>query len=224
VSDVASEPAVEVEPEAPAEASVILFHGLGADGHDFEALVTELRLPPHPAIRWVFPHAPVRAVTLNAGYRMRAWFDIFGLDRLAAVDGAGIRAAVETAAALIGREVKRGVKPDRILLAGFSQGGAVALNAGLRHPHRLAGIVALSTYLPLEEALATEAHPANASIPLFMAHGTHDPVVSPSLGAASRDLLLARGYAVDWHAYPMGHELCAQEIADVREWLLRVLS
>jgi len=224
VSDVISARGVEVEPEAPAEASVILFHGLGADGHDFEALVPELRLPHHPAIRWVFPHAPVRAVTVNGGYRMRAWFDIFGLDRLAAVDEPGIRAALESAAALIGREVERGVRPDHIVLAGFSQGGVVALNAGLRHPHRLAGIVALSTYLPLEEALATEAHPANASIPVFMAHGTRDPVVSPSLGAHSRDLLLAHGYAVDWHAYPMGHELCAQEIADVRGWLLRVLG
>ena len=224
MSSVPSEPAVEVEPGAPAQASVILFHGLGADGHDFEALVPELRLPAHPPIRWVLPHAPVRPVTINSGYRMRAWFDILGLDRLAVQDEAGIRTALETAAALVGREVQRGVKPDRIVLAGFSQGGAIALNAGLRHPHRLAGIVALSTYLPLGDALATEAHPANAAVPLFMAHGTHDPVVSASLGAQSRDLLLSRGYAVEWHAYPMGHQVCAEEIADLREWLLRILT
>jgi phospholipase/carboxylesterase len=215
---------VEVEPEAPAEAAVILFHGLGADGHDFEALVPELRLPRRPAIRWVFPHAPVRAVTLNAGYRMRAWFDVLGLDRLSVQDEAGIREATSTADGFVRRETERGIAPDRIVLAGFSQGGAVALCAGLRQPRRLAGIIGLSTYVPLLHSLAREAHPANAAVPVFMAHGTHDPIVAHALGLESRDRLRALGYHVDWHEYPMGHQVCGEEIAAVREWLLKALA
>jgi phospholipase/carboxylesterase len=214
---------VEIEPPRPADAAVVLLHGLGADGHDFESLVPELRLPSSPAIRWVFPHAPVQAVTLNGGMRMRAWYDILGLDRRAAQDERGIRASAETAAALLRRESERGIRSDRLVLAGFSQGGAIALFAGLRYPQRLAGILALSTYLPLDASLAAEAHPANAAVPVFQAHGRFDAVVPPALGEGTRDLLAGRGYDLDWRTYPMPHSLCAEEVADVRAWLLRVL-
>ncbi|HEY7514911.1 MAG TPA: alpha/beta fold hydrolase [Vicinamibacteria bacterium] len=214
---------VEIEPPRPADAAVVLLHGLGADGHDFESLVPELRLPSSPAIRWVFPHAPVQAVTLNGGMRMRAWYDILGLDRRAAQDERGIRASAETAAALLRRESERGIRSERLVLAGFSQGGAIALFAGLRYPQRLAGILALSTYLPLDASLAAEAHPANAAVPVFQAHGRFDAVVPPALGEGTRDLLAGRGYDLDWRTYPMPHSLCAEEVADVRAWLLRVL-
>jgi len=215
--------AVEVEPRRKADAAVVLLHGLGADGHDFESLVPELDLPEAPAIRWVFPHAPVRPVTINSGMRMRAWYDIRGFDQSAIPDEKGIRESAAAASALVRREAERGVPPDRVVLAGFSQGGAISLFAGLRHPERLAGILALSTYLPLEESLAAEAHPANAAVPIFMAHGRFDPVVPLALGQSARDLLIARGYDVDWRTYPMPHSLCPPEIADVRAWLLKVL-
>lgn len=214
---------VEVEPSRPADASVILLHGLGADGHDFESLVPELRLPAPAAVRWVFPHAPVRPVTINGGYRMRAWYDILGLDRHAVQDEKGIRESAETARALVARERERGIASDRIVLAGFSQGGAIALFAGLREARRLGGILALSTYLPLADRLDAEAHPANAAVPIFMAHGTLDSLVPLSLGEGSRELLAARGYDVDWRTYPMPHSVSAEEVADVRQWLLRVL-
>jgi phospholipase/carboxylesterase len=214
---------VEIEPSRPADAAVVLLHGLGADGHDFESLVPELRLPRESAIRWVFPHAPVRAVTLNGGMRMRAWYDILGLDRRAAQDEAGIRESAETAAALVGREAERGVRPDRVVLAGFSQGGAIALFSGLRYPQRLAGILALSTYLPLDATLAAEAHPANAAVPVFQGHGRFDDIVPLALGQGTRDLLSARGYDVDWRTYPMPHSLCAEEVGDIRAWILKVL-
>ena len=214
---------VEVEPRRPADASVILLHGLGADGHDFEPLGAELGLLDSPAVRWVFPHAPIRPVTINGGARMRAWYDVVGLDRRSVQDEAGIRDSARNASALVARERERGIAADRIVLAGFSQGGAIALFAGLRSPERLAGILALSTYLPLAERLAAEAHPANAAVPIFMAHGTFDPVVPLPLGEGSRALLAARGYDVDWHTYPMPHSLCAEEVADIRQWLLQVL-
>ena len=214
---------VEVEPGRPADASVILLHGLGADGHDFESLVPELRLPASRAVRWVFPHAPIRPVTINGGRRMRAWYDVAGFDRRSIQDERGIRESAETARALIARERDRGIAPDRTVLAGFSQGGAIALFAGLRHPDRLAGILALSTYLLLGERLAAEAHPANAAVPIFMAHGTFDPLVPLPLAEGSRELLAARGCDVDFRTYPMPHSVCAEEVADVREWLLRVL-
>jgi len=217
-------PAVEVEPDRPADAAVILLHGLGADGHDFEGVVSALSLPVRPAIRWVFPHAPVRAVTINAGHRMRSWFDIMGFDRTARQDDTGIRAAAESVDALVRRERDRGVRQDRLVLAGFSQGGALALYAGLRQPERLAGILALSTYLPMQATLDAERHPANAAVPIFMAHGTDDPVVGMALATHSRDHLLSLGYAVDWRTYPMGHQVSSEELADVRAWLLRVLG
>lgn len=215
--------AVEVESGAPADAAVILMHGLGADGHDFESLVQELRLPASPFVRWVFPHAPHRPVTLNGGMRMRAWYDILALDRSAAEDEAGIRQSAESIRALVRREKGRGIAADRIVLAGFSQGGAMALFTALREPERLGGVLALSTYLPLAKALEREAHPANAAVPVLMAHGTFDPVVPPLLGEASRDLLLSRGYDVEWKTYPMPHSVCAEEVRDIREWLLHVL-
>ncbi len=216
-------PPVEIKPERSADAAVILMHGLGADGHDFETLVPELRLPPTSAIRWVFPHAPVRPVTLNGGMPMRAWFDVIGLDRRSEEDTAGIREAAKGIRDLIRRERERGVPADRIVLAGFSQGGAMALYSGLREPERLAGVLALSSYMPLVATLEAEAHPANVAVPIFMAHGTVDPVVAMALGEASRDHLQSLGYDVDWRTYPMPHSLCADEVADIREWLLRVL-
>jgi phospholipase/carboxylesterase len=214
---------VEIEPPRPADAAVVLLHGLGADGHDFESLVPELRLPRESAIRWVFPHAPVRPVTLNGGMRMRAWYDILGLDRRAVQDEAAIRESAATAAALVRREKERGVRSDRVVLAGFSQGGAIALFAGLRYPERLAGVLALSTYLPLDAALPDEAHPANAAVPVFQAHGRFDDIVPMSLGQRTRDLLSERGYDVDWRTYPMPHSLCAEEVGDIRSWLLKTL-
>ena len=186
--------------------------------------MAELRLPDSLATRFVFPHAPVRPVTLNGGYRMRAWYDLLGLDRFAREDEAGIRESAETAHALIRREGERGIPPGRVVLAGFSQGGAVALFAGLRHPERLAGILALSTYLPLSATLAREAHPANAAVSIFMAHGRVDPVVALALGEQSKDTLVALGLAVDWRTYPMPHSVSTEEIADIRAWLLEVLA
>jgi phospholipase/carboxylesterase len=214
---------VEVEPGKAADASVVLLHGLGADGHDFESLVPELRLPPSWSVRFVFPHAPVRPVTLNGGYRMRAWYDILAIDRSAAEDDHGIRQSAEAIGALLHRERERGIAADRIVLAGFSQGGAMALFTALRWPERLGGVVALSCYLPLASTLTAEAHPANAAVPVFMAHGTMDPIVPSALGEGSRDLLSAGGYDVEWHTYPMPHAVCAQEIEDLRGWLLRAL-
>jgi phospholipase/carboxylesterase len=214
---------VEVEPRRPADASVILLHGLGADGHDFESLVPELKLPDAPAVRWVFPHAPIRPVTVNGGAQMRAWYDIVALDRRSVQDEAGIRESAGSASALIARERERGIAADRIVLAGFSQGGAIALFAGLRESERLAGILALSTYLPLADRLDAEAHPANAAVPIFMAHGTFDPLIALPLAEGSRERLAARGHDVEWHTYAMPHSVCAEEVADLRRFLLRVL-
>jgi phospholipase/carboxylesterase len=216
--------AVEVEPRtAAADAAVVLMHGLGADGHDFESLVPELRLPAAPPVRWVFPHAPVRPVTINGGWRMRAWYDIVAIDRRVPEDEAGIRASAEAIGDVVRRERERGVPAERIVLAGFSQGGAMALFTALRWPERLGGIVALSCYLPLAESLAAEAHPANAAAPVFMAHGTMDPIVPTALGEGARDLLRSRGYDVEWHEYAMPHSVCAEEVGDLRAWLLQAL-
>lgn len=214
---------VEVEPRGPADAAVLWMHGLGADGHDFESLVPELRLQASPAVRFVFPHAPVRPVTINGGHRMRAWYDIAGFDRRAAQDEAGIRDSAAALGELVRRERERGISAERIVVAGFSQGGAMALFLGPRWPERLGGVVALSTYLPLGDALAAEAHPANAAVPVLMAHGSFDPVVPLAMGEASRDKLRALGYDVDWRSYPMPHSLCAQEVEDVRDFLLRAV-
>lgn len=213
---------IEVETGARPDAAVIWMHGLGADGHDFEPVVPELRLPPGLRVRFVFPHAPIRPVTINAGMRMRAWYDIFQLGG-GAEDEAGIRASQAEVEKLIERETQRGVRPGRIVLAGFSQGGAMALHTGLRHPQPLAGIVALSTWLPLAARLPAERHAANAAAPIFMAHGTEDPMVPLALAQASRATLERLGYAVEWHQYPMPHSVCGEEIADIAAFLVRIL-
>lgn len=219
---------VEVETGPEPSASVIWLHGLGADGHDFEPIVPELRLPDTLPLRFVFPHAPVRPVTINGGMSMRAWYDIISLDRGGPVDEAGIRASGEIATALVRREQERGIPAGRIVLAGFSQGGAIALHAALRYPERLAGLMALSTYLPLassfDEEVVQNAAAANRDIPIFMAHGSFDPMLPMQMGAESRDLLTAFGFAVAWHSYPMAHAVCAEEIAHIRTWLLEVFG
>ena len=209
---------VERQTGAQPEWAVIWLHGLGADGHDFEPIVPELVRPGWPALRFVFPHAPVQPVTINNGMAMRAWYDIASFDPNAPQDDAGIRASVARVEALIARENARGIASERIVLAGFSQGGAVVLAAGLRHAQPLAGIVALSTYLPLVPSLADEASAANREIPIFMAHGSQDPVVVPARGEASRDVLEALGYRVQWQRYPMQHAVCAAEINDLAAW------
>ena len=215
--------AIEVETGASPDAAVIWMHGLGADGSDFVPIVPELgRLP--RAVRFVFPHAPMQAVTINAGYVMRAWYDIKALAIDRREDEAGVRASHARVEALISREQSRGILPERLVLAGFSQGGAMALFTGLRRPERLAGIMALSTYVPVAGSLAREEHGANRDTPIFMAHGKEDPVVPYGLGARSRDLLRELGHPVEWHDYPMPHAVCGEEIGDIAAWLARVLA
>jgi phospholipase/carboxylesterase len=219
---------VEITTGTEPDASVIWLHGLGADGHDFEPIVPELRLPASLSARFVFPHAPVRPVTINGGMAMRAWYDIYSLDRGGAVDEQGVRDSAEIANALIRRERERGIAASRTVLAGFSQGGAIALHAALRYPEPLAGLMALSTYLPLGSSLDAEvvdnAAAVNGSIPIFMAHGTFDPVLPMQMGVDSRDLLRDRGFEIEWHEYPMAHAVCAEEIAHIRQWLVGVLD
>jgi phospholipase/carboxylesterase len=198
---------------------VIWLHGLGADGNDFAPIVPELAAPEWPALRFVFPHAPVRPVTVNGGMPMRAWYDIVGVDLVSRQDESGMRASIASVNALITQENERGVPTSRILLAGFSQGGAIALAAGLRHAEKLAGVIALSTYLPLHESFAAERSAANAATPIFWGHGTADPIVPLTRGVTSRDLLQSLGYHVAWHTYPMPHSVCADEVADLRRWM-----
>lgn len=206
------------------EASVIWLHGLGADGSDFLPIVEEiLGQVTLPATRFVFPHAPMQAVTLNNGYVMPSWYDIIGLRGDAPEDEAGIRESVRYLDSLIQRELDRGIAPARIVLAGFSQGGNIALNGALRFPQRLAGALILSSYLGLRELLAGEASVANRDLPIFMAHGTLDEIVPAAWAAGSRDTLQALGYAVEWREYPMPHSVCESEIADIAAWLARVL-
>jgi phospholipase/carboxylesterase len=212
--------ALEIETGASPRAAVIWLHGLGADGHDFEPIVPELEMPAAPGVRFVFPHAPLQAVAINRGAVMRAWYDVTADGRQ---DAAGIRASQVRVEALVARERARGIAARSIVLAGFSQGGAIALQTGLRHPERLAGILALSAYLPLPETLEQEASQANRDLPIFMAHGTQDPVIPLSWAMRSRDRLTALGYAVDWREYPMPHSVCAEEIADVSRWLRGLL-
>ena len=204
------------------DAAVIWMHGLGADGHDFEPIVPALNLPSRLAVRFVFPHAPVRPVTINNGMSMRAWYDIFSLGG-GIEDEAGLRATQQHIEALIEKERARGIAADRIVLAGFSQGGAVALMTALRHTERLAGVMALSTYLPLAGKLAAERQLVNADLPVFMAHGKADEIISIDRATSSRDALLALSYPVEWASYAMGHAVCPQEVADIGAWLDRVL-
>ena len=210
---------VEHETGPSPEWTVLWLHGLGADGHDFAPIVPELVREDWPALRFVFPHAPVRPVTINNGVPMRAWYDIRDMNLAQRADEAGVDQSVAQVEALIAREGARGVPPSRLLLAGFSQGGAIALATGLRREIPLAGLVALSTYLPMPERLARETTAQAPSQPLFMAHGQFDPVVPYAGGDASARALRGLGLSVDWHAYPMAHQVCAEQIRDLGEWL-----
>jgi phospholipase/carboxylesterase len=214
---------VEIEPAREADAAVIWLHGLGADGHDFEPIVPSLGLDARCAVRFVFPHAPRRAVTINGGLIMRAWYDIRSLSLRREVDERGVRESNEQVVELIRRENARGVRTERIVLAGFSQGGAIALHVGLRHPERLAGILALSCYLVDDEALERERSEAARAIPIFQAHGTFDPMVPLAAGEAARDRLRELGWEPDWRTYPMGHEVHPQEVRDIGAALERFL-
>jgi phospholipase/carboxylesterase len=214
---------VEVETGRAPMAAVIWLHGLGADGHDFEPAVPALVAAGASAMRFVFPHAPVRAVTLNAGASMRAWYDIRGFERHAAQDESGVRESDSAIRTLIRRENERGVATERVVLAGFSQGGAMALFTGTRLEHKLAGIIGLSCYLPLASSFAVERQPANQTTPIFLAHGAFDTVVNPRLGEETRALLESAGYPVEWHSYPIAHAVCAEEIAAIAQFLQRVL-
>ena len=215
---------VEIETAPEPVHAVIWMHGLGADGNDFVPIINELKLSPQKGIRFIFPHAPMRPVTINNGYVMRAWYDILGARINSMEDETGIRDAQKAIDALIDHEIQRGIAAHKIVLAGFSQGGAIALQTGLRQKNRLAGILALSCYLPLSDYLPVEANVANATIPILMAHGTFDPVVPISLAVASRDSLRQANYALEWHEYPMEHTVCMQEISDIDHWLQRILS
>ena len=214
---------IEVQTGPNPVGSIIWMHGLGADGHDFEPIVPELVRPGERALRFVFPNAPVRPVTLNRGYPMRAWYDIMGLERGVAQDEVGIRGSHAAVEALIRRENERGIATNRIVLAGFSQGGAMALYSGTRYPEKLAGIMGLSCYMLLESYLAAERTTANQTTPIFLGHGTQDPVVSPTFGEHTHQLLEAAGYSVEWHAYTMPHSVCPQEVLDIAAWLRRVV-
>ena len=216
--------AIEIETAPAPTAAVIWMHGLGADGHDFEPIVPELRLGPRPSIRFVFPHAPLRPVTINQGHVMRAWYDIRALAGVRREDEAGVRQSARQIESLIARERQRGIPAERLVLACFSQGGAMALHTGLRHAERLAGVMALSCYLPLASTLEAEAAPANRAVPIFWAHGVHDPMIPLALAEQSREQLAALGYPIEWHQYAMPHSVSAEEIAEIARWLGRVLG
>jgi phospholipase/carboxylesterase len=216
-------PCIELETAANPDAAVIWLHGLGADGNDFVPIVDEMALPEAAAIRFVFPHAPMRAVTVNNGFVMRAWYDIVGANLTSRVDMAGVHAAQRQVEALIARERARGIAAARIVVAGFSQGGAVALYTALRHAERLAAVIGLSTYLIDPPSLPLQASAANRDVPLFIAHGTQDPVVRFEWGEASRDALKAAGYRVEWHRYPMPHAVIIEEIEAIAAFLAAAL-
>jgi phospholipase/carboxylesterase len=216
---------IEHDPPTSARAAIIILHGLGADGNDFVPVAHELDLAAVGPVRYVFPHAPTRPVTINGGYVMRAWYDILGLDaRELREDERGLRESQALVEGLIAREKERGIAAARIVLAGFSQGCAMTLMTGLRHPERLAGLVGLSGYLPLAAKTDAERHVANRDTPIFLAHGSGDPVIPIARARQSRDALVAMGHAVEWHEYPMPHSVCEAEIADLNRWLLRVLA
>lgn len=218
-------PAVEIESGSAPTFSVIWLHGLGADGHDFEPVVDALELEGLPPIRFVFPHAPMRPVTINNGYVMRAWYDIVSADfSQRREDPAGVRESARQVEALIAREVERGVAERDIVLAGFSQGGAIALHAGLRRARPLAGILALSTYVPLADSLTEERHEASRQVPIFMAHGRVDTVIPYTFGEQSYRLLRDLGHPAEWHGYPAGHTVIAEELRDIETWLRRIVA
>lgn len=216
--------AVEISTGPAPVAAVIWLHGLGADGHDFEPIVPQLMWPGAPAIRFIFPHAPVRPVTLNGGMAMRAWYDIVSLTGDRDSDQPGIADSVNRAAALVDRERERGIEPGKIVVAGFSQGGAIALQLAIRYPQTLAGLIALSTYLLLEYRLENDRHQANRQLPVFVGHGTSDPMVPCFLGEAVAERFTAMGHPVEWHSYPMQHAVCPDEIADLSAWLRTTLG
>jgi phospholipase/carboxylesterase len=215
---------IDIETAPQPRASIIVMHGLGADGNDFVPFAREIDLHSVGPVRWVFPHAPVMPVTINGGYRMRAWYDVLAGDLRQRQDEQGLRASLAMIEEVIAREKERGIAANRIVLAGFSQGCAMALLTGLRHGERLAGIVGMSGYLPLAETTDKERNAANHTTPIFLAHGTMDPVVPLQAGEMSRDALRALGYTVDWHQYPMPHSVCMEEVEDLRAWLLKVLA
>jgi len=214
-----SEQAVVIEPSSKANAAVIWLHGLGADGHDFVPIVPELELPEALAVRFVFPHAPVRPITINNGMRMRAWYDIPSLTRMDRQDSAGIRDSERIVRGLLKHEIDAGIPAERIVLAGFSQGGAIALHASLRYEQRLAGIMGLSTYLPLAEHFAKEVRADRKDTPILMCHGTHDATLPLVLGSSTRDIFKAAGFTIEWHEYAMQHQVCGEEIDDIARWL-----
>jgi phospholipase/carboxylesterase len=216
--------AIELQTHPQPDASVIWLHGLGADGYDFVPVVRELETLGAPAARYVFPHAPTRPVTINGGYVMRAWYDIYGNDLVRREDEAGIRQSQLQIEALIAREVDRGTPRSRIVLAGFSQGGAITLQAGLRQEQPLAALLALSTYLPLATQFEAERARGSAEVPIFMAHGRSDPVIPFARATASRDALKTAGYALEWHQYEMPHSVCEEEIRHIAGFLQRVLA
>jgi phospholipase/carboxylesterase len=215
---------IEIETAPNPQVAVIWLHGLGADGNDFVPIVRELDLSGCPAIRFVFPHAPTMPVTINYGYVMRAWYDILGTDLTNREDEAGLRKSQVLVEELIAREKARGIPANRIILAGFSQGSAMTLQTGLRHPEKLGGLLGLSGYLPIHTKLNAERHATNHDTPIFLAHGRHDPIVPIDRAEKSRDVLQALGYKVEWHEYPMEHSVCMEEVADVSTWLKRVLA
>jgi phospholipase/carboxylesterase len=219
-----TEAAVIIDPPAAPTAAVIWLHGLGADGHDFVPIVPELELPKDHGIRFVFPHAPVRPVTINNGMPMRAWYDILSLSRMDKQDVDGIRDSERIVRGFIQRERDAGIPAGRIVIAGFSQGGAIALHTALRYPQRLAGLLPLSTYLPLNDRLAAEADSANRDLPILMCHGDFDPVLPYVLGESSAEILRTQGYAVDWRHYPMQHQVCTEEIEAIGVWLRQLLA
>ena len=214
---------IEVETGPQPTGTVIWLHGLGADGHDFEPIVPELVSRGERPLRFVFPHAPTRPITLNGGYAMRAWYDIVALDRGVPEDEAGIRGSEAAVAALIRRENERGIASHRIVLAGFSQGGAIAIFSGARYPEKLAGIMGLSCYMLLASRFEAERGAVNQTTPIFLAHGTQDPMVDVRRGEETRRLLKESGYPVEWHPYPMPHSVCPEEVGDIAAWLRKVL-
>lgn len=214
---------IEIEPILPAQSTIIWLHGLGADGNDFVPIIRELDLPTHHTVRFIFPHAKIMPVTINNGYEMRAWYDIYSLTDSQKIDKAGISHSVTAVTELIEAEVARGISSNRIVLAGFSQGAAIAITTGIRYSHPLAGIVALSGYLPLGKASFDQATPANKKIPIFIAHGTEDLVVPYVAGEYAEVLLRQKDYPTSWHSYPMPHTVCAQEIKDIGDWIKTVL-
>ena len=215
--------AVEIETGRKPVGTVIWLHGLGADGHDFAPIVPQLVTPDERPLRFVFPHAPVRPVTINGGMAMRAWYDILAFDRSSRQDEVGIRASDTLVGELIRRENQRGIPTNRIVLGGFSQGGAISLFSGVRYPDKLAGIMGLSCYLLLEDLLPAERTRVNYATPIFLAHGAQDPVVEFRRGTETKQLLEAGGYPVEWHSYAMPHSVCPQEIDDIAAWLRKVL-